>query len=242
MKPAEQNIRDRELRLQVFVRILGGDSIPIDTRILEAVRKADSKDVELFLPEQDDIVSTGWVPEIVYKMQDSDDLLQIIISPDHKFLFRRKTEKEHMPDSDKSEVRCVQKSPDDIRYVENDSKMTEVSHSTSPADGVLYRVTFDNREIMVNGFRLSKPHFDSENDVVFDYIFRNPGRKIEIAEIEAAVKRTVNKKLYDIIRTLGFKNELKDIFFPYISKTAVLFVNPVTAADFENRKLREPQV
>ena len=238
MKPAKQDIRGREIRLQVFARIRGNDSEPHDTRILEAVRSADMKDVQLFLPECDEVVSTGWVPEIVYKMKDTADLLQIVISPGRL----RKEKGERLSDSDKSGGRCMQESSEDIRPAEIVGNTTDSPRSSSQNDEVLYRVSFDNRAIMVNGFRLSKPHFDSENDVVFDYIFQNPGRKIELAEIEAATKRTLNKKLYDIIRTLGFKNELKDIFFPHVSKTAVTFINPVTEADFRKRKLREPHL
>ena len=206
------------------------------------MRNADTKDVELFLPEREEVVSTGWIPEIVYKMKDTGDLLQVIISPSPLFLPGWKTEGEHLPYSNKSEVRCAQKTSNDIRLAENVKNTTDAPRSSSQNSRVLYWATFDNREIMVNGFRLSKPHFDSENDVVFDFIFRNPGRKLELAEIEAATKRTLHKKLYDIIRTLGFKNELKDIFFPHVSKTAVTFINPVTEADFRKRKLREPHL
>jgi hypothetical protein len=236
LEPAEQDIRGREIRLQVFVRIRGDDSIPKDKRILEVVRGADLKDVELFLPERDEIVSTGWVPEITYKMQDTSDLLQIVMSPSHIFPKGQALEE---PET------VAPKAPDERpekKVQETRRHSLEIAPPVHSDDEVLYRVTFINREIMVNGFRLSKPHFDSENDVVFDYIFKNPGRKIDLAEIEAATKRTLNKKLYDIVRTLGFKNELKDIFFPHVSKTAVKFVNPVTEADFRNRKLREPQL
>ena len=223
------------MRLRVFARIFGCDSVPKDTRIFEAVRSADLKDVELFLPECNEVVSTGWVPEIVYTMKDASDLLQIVIRPDDTF-FRKRAHRDA-----ETAVPRIRKERSEQKQEEARCSMDNVS-STLSEDKVCYRVTFLNREIMVNGFRLATPHFDSENHVVFEYIFRNPGRKIDLSEIEAVTKRTLNKKLYDIIRTLGFKNELKDIFFPNVSKTAIEFVNPVTEADFQKRKLREPHL
>jgi hypothetical protein len=106
----------------------------------------------------------------------------------------------------------------------------------------LYQVTFQNREIRVNGFRLSRPNFNSENEVVFDYLFHNPNRRIEVSEIESATGRPLGKKLREIVRDLGFKNELREIFFPGIAKTAIEFVNPVTRSDFDARGLAPPQV
>lgn len=236
-------IRGREVRLQVFARTTSdSDSKSTDTRILEMVRSADLKSVELLLPECNEVVSTGWVPEIVYKMKDTSDQLQIVIRPDQLFHSERRAGKDSLLDSDKSDILCSKQTGDVLHFNDNNAKTPEIYCPSSRKDDVLYRVTFENREIMVNRFRVCKPHFDSENDVVFEYLFKNPGRKIDLTEIETATKRTLNKKLYDIVRTLGFKNELKDIFFPHVSKTAIEFVNPVTEADFQKRKLREPQL
>ena len=78
--------------------------------------------------------------------------------------------------------------------------------------------------------------------MVFEFIFSNPNRRIEVAEVESATGRALTKRLPEVVRDLGFTNELREMFFPGVSKTAIQFTNPVTRADFRVRELRAPRL
>lgn len=95
---------------------------------------------------------------------------------------------------------------------------------------ILYSITYSDhtREIKLNNIVLKKPDFNSENDNCFNFICQNAGRPIGIAELEEATGSKLNKRLAHIVRDLGFKKELKDIFFPVVTKDQVMFVNPIT--------------
>lgn len=95
---------------------------------------------------------------------------------------------------------------------------------------VLYRVTYSDhtREVKLNNIVLTKTDFDSENDNCFSYIYANPNRPIGLEELGEALKDKIKKRLAHIVRDLGFTKELKDIFFPVVTKTNVTFINPIT--------------
>lgn len=95
---------------------------------------------------------------------------------------------------------------------------------------ILYSISYSNhsREIKLNNIVLKRPDFNSENDNCFQFIYKNPSRPIGIAELEQAVGEKLKKRLAHIVRDLGFEHELKDIFFPVVTKNEVMFVNPIT--------------
>lgn len=95
---------------------------------------------------------------------------------------------------------------------------------------ILYKITYSDhtREVKLNNIVLTKTDFDSENDNCFHFIYSNPGRPIGIEELEQAVNVKLKKRLAHIVRDLGFERELKTIFFPVVTKSQVMFVNPIT--------------
>lgn len=97
---------------------------------------------------------------------------------------------------------------------------------------VVYRITYtQNREILLNeALRLARPDFDSENEVVFDYLYKNPNKKILKGQIEKETRRKITKSLHKIVENLGFKGDLKQAFFQ-VSKTSIYFRNPITEDD-----------
>lgn len=105
------------------------------------------------------------------------------------------------------------------------------------ADKILYQITYINREVRLNNIVLAKPNFDSENDVVFEYIFNNPNKKITRKEVESVLKRPTVKKFEQIIRDLGFKGQLKAMFFPNVSIGAIQFINPITKEYLDKNSL-----
>lgn len=96
-------------------------------------------------------------------------------------------------------------------------------------------ITFSkNREILLNKlFLIGKPDFDSENELVFGYLYNNPNKRLSQAEIEEALNAKINKSFHKIIENLGFKGDLKHIFFQ-VSKNTILFRNPVTSEELKS--------
>jgi hypothetical protein len=241
LDPAQADRRDdEELVLTIFTAPPGeAESVPRRIRLLEIVRNHRTGSVDLHLPERNEIVSTGWVPEIGYEVTPDGYRITATIRPDvAPFLQKQQLSKEAV--EAKSASRKSEPADDPPLPLKPTGTLPEnVPHS---ADDVLYEVTLHNREIRVNGFRLSRPNFNSENELVFEYLFRNANRRVDLTEIEATVGRPLAKKLREVVRDLGFRDELKEMFFPGISKTAIVFVNPVTKAEFEARELQCPQL
>ena len=102
------------------------------------------------------------------------------------------------------------------------------------ATKVIYRITYtQTREILLNeALRLAKPDFDSENEVVFDYLYKNPNKKFTKNQLEKELRIKIAKSFHKIIENLGFKGELKQAFFQ-VSKTSIYFRNPITEDDLE---------
>lgn len=94
----------------------------------------------------------------------------------------------------------------------------------------LYEITFKSRQIMLNGILVANPHFESENEVFFDYVFNRPFERIKIADLERDTKHTITKPISNILADLRFTGSLKAIFFPNASSKAVEFRNPITKA------------
>jgi hypothetical protein len=84
-----------------------------------------------------------------------------------------------------------------------------------------------SRKIILNDFFLiAKPDFDSENEQIFHYLYRNPNKSITKSEIISDLKITLTKDFSKIIENLNFKKNLRDAFFD-VSKNSIQFHNPV---------------
>ena len=101
-------------------------------------------------------------------------------------------------------------------------------------DKPIYQIKYTGaREIVLNDFLLSQLNFDSENHVVFEYVFKRPHQEITTDEIEQncqALKLT--KPLTKIVENWGFTGQLKKAFFD-VSKSKIKFRNPLYEDDLE---------
>lgn len=99
----------------------------------------------------------------------------------------------------------------------------------APRDGIAYEVFYTpSREILLNNFLIGKPDFNGENDNVFGYLFKNPNVPVSLDDLGKALGGKPPKKaLSKIIENLGFRGEMKAIFFS-VSKTSIMFRNPIT--------------
>lgn len=102
-------------------------------------------------------------------------------------------------------------------------------------DKVLYKITYNsNREIRLNNkLLISKPNFNSDNDLIFLHLSNNPHRKITIEEIEKKINRKITKKITKIIENLGFKGNLRKLFFGRSTPNYFYFRNPIRQEDLD---------
>jgi len=100
-----------------------------------------------------------------------------------------------------------------------------------------------SRRILLNGKKLlAKPNFCSENEMVFTYLYQNPGRRINIKELEEkATGEPIKKNLHEIIRDLRFKGDLAHIFFD-VSKTSIRFRKSVASSELSALGLAKDKI
>lgn len=116
-------------------------------------------------------------------------------------------------------------------YKENHGETPQVKELTD--DEVIYEVAYNenSREITINGFLLSKPDFDSENDIFASYVFTHPNQKLRMEKIQQVNGgKPFKKAVHRIIADLGFSGEFAKVFFN-ASRRAVLFRNKISKKD-----------
>lgn len=108
------------------------------------------------------------------------------------------------------------------------------NQSKADVPDVVYKITYTgSREILLNNdFQLAKPTFNSENDLVFSFLFDHPNQTFSLKQIQEAIKVGITKDLHKIVENLGFKNDLKRVFFS-VSKDSIQFRNSITKKDLE---------
>lgn len=97
---------------------------------------------------------------------------------------------------------------------------------------IVHEITWTkDRRILLDGeYEIGKPNFMQENDLVFDFLYNNPNKPWTKDDIKSYSKVTIGKSFDKIVENLGFKGDLRKVFFN-ISKTHIQFNNPVTNAD-----------
>ena len=235
--PSDSNFRASVLR--IFVKNSEDGSAEPYTRIVQVTREGG--DIRIDLPEASDALETGWFPEIVQRFGSEADTLDLVVTPKWppaptQTLVHAQTEADDAPARTSPPVAKSQPIFPGLREGEAPEQLPP------PPDEVLFEITFIKREIRLNRSVICKPNYDSENELVFDYLYRHPNNKVQLSEIEAEIRRPVHKRLSEIVRDLGFRKELRTMFFPDVSKSAIRFVNPITRADFQQRRLRLPRI
>lgn len=105
----------------------------------------------------------------------------------------------------------------------------EIAEMEHEAD-TLYKITYSEhtREIKLNKMVLANPQSDSKAVNFFEYVYANPNKPIEVKDIEGTAAFTLSNNIQDILRDLGFKGNIRKVFFPVATKNKVMFVNPIT--------------
>ena len=109
-------------------------------------------------------------------------------------------------------------------------------------------ITVKDREIWVNGYLLSKPHFTGSNFEFFEYVRSQPANtKIERKNLPSQFgnlslrEQIRNKGFIKILNELGFKGEILKAFFPKRGKSMLTYKgNKITKADLEKSGIKIP--
>jgi len=97
----------------------------------------------------------------------------------------------------------------------------------------ILKMTYDNHKLKINEMVIARPHFESENDYFATYITNSSGGKLTNSEFVKFKNDKMAKKFDQIINDLGFKGNIKKLFFPNISIKAVEFRNQITLEDMK---------
>lgn len=119
-------------------------------------------------------------------------------------------------------------------YKNKYAELNEKQKNSEEVDTILYKMTYEGVQFKVNGITLTKPHADSENDLVIGFLI-NKGksgttyRKDELDKI-VKVEGGIGKTLIKIVENLtpGAPN-IRKLFFKVIGNT-ITFYNPVNKA------------
>lgn len=105
----------------------------------------------------------------------------------------------------------------------------EIAEKEHEAD-ILYKITYSEhtREIKLNNIVLARLQSDSKNVNFFEYIYPKPNQQIAVSEIEKDTAYQLSSNIQDILRDLGFKGNIRKVFFPVATKVKVMFINPIT--------------
>lgn len=103
---------------------------------------------------------------------------------------------------------------------------------------IAYEVTYNekDRKILINNFLLAKVDFDSVNEWVFSYLYKNIGKKIAKDKLEKERGEKIKKSLHDIVKDLGFTGDLKTLFFQ-ASEKSIKFTKTITFQDLKDLKI-----
>jgi hypothetical protein len=116
------------------------------------------------------------------------------------------------------------------------------SKKIKPNDDLRFEIEFRNRRIILktnNGeeYVIKQLQFERSNENYFDYIFSHPNKKINNKEISEKTKTKNNQTFNKFVDSVGFKGEIRKCFFN-INKSVILFTNPITENELNNRNIR----
>lgn len=107
----------------------------------------------------------------------------------------------------------------------------------SKDEAVLTVAYTNSRQVVLNGvFQLSKPTLNGVNDLVFSYLYENPGKSFSKQQLETVIGQKISKTLHKIVENLGFKSDLARAFFS-VSKNDISFRNPITRDELNDMGL-----
>lgn len=69
---------------------------------------------------------------------------------------------------------------------------------------VLYEITYTKqRQVLMNNAQISKPDFNSENDLVFSFLYKHPNKRVTRDELEKAVGELLRASMRKNEKNIG---------------------------------------
>jgi predicted transcriptional regulator len=102
--------------------------------------------------------------------------------------------------------------------------------------------TYRHEIVINNKYQLRKPQYGRTNDLVFCYLVQNANRSVSKEEVEKAIGKSTGKPFNTILNELGFVGELRRLFFPNVSKSAIECRNNLTQQDLLAAKIDEKKL
>lgn len=101
----------------------------------------------------------------------------------------------------------------------------DASEEETASEHNYYIVLTEDGRILLDGkFEIAKPNFNSENELVFRYLYDNPNQRHTKKHIEEHLKIKMKKTFHKTVENLNFRSGLKKYFFD-ISKNGIIFKN-----------------
>lgn len=76
---------------------------------------------------------------------------------------------------------------------------------------------------------------------MFDYLYKHPNQKFTKQQLEEAIDKKLTKDLHKIVENLGFKADLRKMFFS-VSGTSILFRNPIHKKDLDELGIQKIKI
>lgn len=114
---------------------------------------------------------------------------------------------------------------EETKSLEIDSKSVGLNKEkeTNVKSVIIYS---EDRSVILNGdIELSRTNFNSENDIIFGFLYKNPNETFLREDLEKECKIKITKSLSKTVENLGFCRGLKKVFFD-VSKNSIRFNNP----------------
>lgn len=93
-----------------------------------------------------------------------------------------------------------------------------------------------------NKFLLKKCIFDSDYEILIDFLIKSPWIVISKELINEKLKRNISEDLQRMITHLWFKGILRELFFLWTNKNTLLFKNFITAWDLKKINITENDI
>lgn len=98
------------------------------------------------------------------------------------------------------------------------------------------------REIILNDcYILSTPQFTSSNHYFIEYALKHPNEIIKKADVEIKAGK-IKKRFHTVLEQIIKSPDLRQVFFPDVSKDAAKFRNSVTVNDMLGEKINERKI
>jgi hypothetical protein len=146
----------------------------------------------------------------------------------------------------KEEIEAIRKTRTDLGPLPSSNEPQKLEPGTERLpDGAIYTLEYNPnvREIVVNGFLISKMDLAGKNEQIFGFLFDNPNRVVKIEEITPKLG-AADKDRLDLpkfVESIGFTGDLKRVFFD-VRAESIVFRNPVNRDLLESLGLRRIRV